>query len=208
MLTRAQLPLATVALAVCILDSLDSRFARTWRQTCPLGIAFGTTPSSSAVPACTAHPPLSPLPSTVMAAQSSTSAAAGRARAPPQLPPVEDRLRHIDAVFPEVIVLAALVIAVKFSEDGPVGQQPARAYCAAWATALLGESPAQAPAGKTVWTAAQLAVTERCIMQNLDYRILPLVDADLLADAEIDMRRAGVQALRMAVADMKKQQQR
>ncbi|KJR81818.1 uncharacterized protein SPSK_00783 [Sporothrix schenckii 1099-18] len=36
MLARAALPLDTVALAVCILDSLDSRFARAWRLTCPL----------------------------------------------------------------------------------------------------------------------------------------------------------------------------
>lgn len=44
-LTRASLPVEIIALAACILDSLDSRLARTWRLGCPL-----STPSSSSSP--------------------------------------------------------------------------------------------------------------------------------------------------------------
>ncbi|CAK7271940.1 hypothetical protein SEPCBS57363_004878 [Sporothrix epigloea] len=188
MLTRAQLPLETVALAVCILDSLDSRFARTWRQTCPLGAPSFLAPVSLA--------PAEPAPA-------STTPVEKRRTLPSPLPPSSplftpdanvDRLLHIDAVFPEVIVLAALVIAAKFTDDGFASQQPAQAYCAAWGSST--STPTNRPGPCALWTGAQLAATERCIMQNLGYRILPLLDAELLADAQSDMRRAGVQALR------------
>ncbi|CAK7211838.1 hypothetical protein SBRCBS47491_001258 [Sporothrix bragantina] len=188
MLARAQLPLETVALAVCILDSLDSRFARTWRLTCPLG---APSPSPSSLSAAAAA-----------AASTSTTPSEKRHTLPSPLTPSfpsfvpdgnVDRLLHIDAVFPEVIILAALVIAAKFTDDGFASQQPAQAYCAAWGSST---SPSTGPGPCALWTGAQLAATERCIMQNLGYRILPLLDADLLADAQADMHRAGVQALR------------
>ena len=163
MLTRAQLPINTIALAVCILDSLDSRFARTWRLSCPLGAAPPTSPAGKRH---TLPWPLTP--------QFSLDHA----------PSADHRLLHIDAVFPEVIILAALVIAAKFDDDGHAAQQPAQAYCAAWSSRA------------SLWTGAQLAATERCIMQSLNYRIMPLLDAELLADACADMRRAGAQALR------------
>lgn len=188
MLARAQLPLDTVALAVCILDSLDSRFARAWRLTCPLAPPSPSStesPSSLSSRASPAAPekrhtlpsPLSPMFPTF--APPSDAAAAARGL-------------HIDAVFPEVIVLAALVIAAKFTDDGFVSQQPAQAYCTAWGASGSSTSPGPC----ALWTGAQLAATERCIMQNLGYRILPLLDPDLLADAQADMRRAGAQALR------------
>ncbi|CAK7198529.1 hypothetical protein SEUCBS139899_001192 [Sporothrix eucalyptigena] len=191
MLARAQLPLDTVALAVCILDSLDSRFARTWRLSCPLGApTLATAPSAPSVAPTTPAEKRHTLPSPLS----------------PSFPfPDTDRLLHIDAVFPEVIILAALVIAAKFTDDGAASQQPAQAYCAAWGAPTPSVSASQTtssaststgPGPCALWTGAQLATTERCIMQNLGYRILPLLDADLLADAQADMRRAGVQALR------------
>ncbi|EPE10625.1 hypothetical protein F503_05720 [Ophiostoma piceae UAMH 11346] len=164
MLTRAQLPINTIALAVCILDSLDSRFARIWRLTCPLGAAPQT---STAGKRHTLPSPLTPQFSLDLA------------------PTADHRLLHIDAVFPEVIILAALVIAAKFDDDGHATQQPAQAYCTAWSS------------GASLWTGAQLAATERCIMQSLNYRIMPLLNNELLADACADMRRAGVQTLRL-----------
>lgn len=175
MLTRAQLPINTIALAVCVLDSLDSRFARTWRLTCPLGAAPQTTTSSSTTASTAGKRHTLPSPLTPPLDVGFDHA--------PVMP--DRRLLHIDAVFPEVIILAALVIAAKFDDDRHATQQPAQAYCTAWGSG-----------GVSLWTGAQLATTERCIMQSLGYRILPLLDEDLLADACADMRRAGVQALR------------
>lgn len=135
-LTRTNLPLETIALAVCILDSLNTRFARKWRVSCPLG----SDPPSKR------HSLPSPNISQV----------------------------HIDSVGPEVIVLAALVIAVKFTEDPEQGTQY---FCNAW--------------GQGQWSYGQLNTTERCIMENLNYRIMPLCDEDLIADAMVDMEFAG-----------------
>ncbi|UKZ73693.1 hypothetical protein TrVFT333_001343 [Trichoderma virens FT-333] len=125
MLSRADLSMEMLALAVCILDSLDTKFARTWRLSCPLS--------------CPLHP---------------------------------DDL-HIDSVRPEIIILAALVIAAKFTQDP---QQPPQFYRLAW--------------GRGLWSNDQLNVTERCIMESLDYRILPLCDDDCLTDAMVDMQLA------------------
>ncbi|CAK7564463.1 MAG: hypothetical protein SEPTF4163_002356 [Sporothrix epigloea] len=188
MLTRAQLPLETVALAVCILDSLDSRFARAWRQTCPLGAPSFLAPASPA--------PAAPAPVPTTPAEKRRTLPSPLAPSLPLFTPDAnvDRLLHIDAVFPEVIILAALVIAAKFTDDGFASQQPAQAYCTAWGSST--STWTNRPGPCALWTGAQLAATERCIMQNLGYRILPLLDAELLADAQSDMRRAGVQALR------------
>lgn len=131
-LTRANLPSETIALAVCILDSLNSKFSHNWRLSCPLA-ARGTQ----------------------------------QHRAP----------LHIDAVCPEVIVLASLIVAVKFLEDY---QEPMHHYASSW--------------GSNLWTCEQINVTERCIMESLGYRIMPLWDRGLIDDALADMERAGRQA--------------
>ncbi|KAF4587223.1 cyclin protein [Ophiocordyceps camponoti-floridani] len=124
-------PLETIALAVCILDSLDARFGRTWRLTCPLQPPPTTTP-------------------------------------------------HIDAIRPELIILAALVLAAKFTVES---HRQTRFYCKRW--------------GAGLWSHAQLNATERCIVEALDYRIMPLWKEDCLADALVDMQlAAGVDRLR------------
>lgn len=81
---------------------------------------------------------------------------------------------HIDTVQPEIIVLAALVVADKFTEDS---EQTTQAYCTAW--------------GRGLWSSEQLNATERAIMESLDYRIMPLCADDCLADAMVDMQLAG-----------------
>ncbi|PFH56215.1 hypothetical protein XA68_16893 [Ophiocordyceps unilateralis] len=138
MLSRADLPLETVALAVCVLDSLDSRFARAWRLCCPL------------------------LPDAVPKRHT--------------LPVFQPQMPHIDSVRPELIILAALVIAAKFTQDP---QQPTQFYCFCW--------------GNAMWSHSQLNATERCIMESLNYRIMPLCDEDYLADAMVDMQLAACQ---------------
>jgi hypothetical protein len=85
---------------------------------------------------------------------------------------------HIDGVCPEVIILASLIIAVKFVDDSCC--EPTRHYAANW--------------GGGVWACEQINVTERCIMESLGYRILPLWDRGLIGDALADMQRAGRQA--------------
>ncbi|KAH8173239.1 Cyclin-like protein [Sarocladium implicatum] len=139
-LARACLPLEIVALAVCILDSLDARFARNWRLSCPLRGAAATTNKRHTLPAAST---------------------------------LDHRQIHIDSVGPEVIVLAALVIASKFTDDL---QASTLYYCRAWAS--------------DSWTHEQLNATERCIMASLDYRILTLCDEDCLTDAMVDMQLA------------------
>ncbi|KAL2267607.1 hypothetical protein VTJ83DRAFT_4884 [Remersonia thermophila] len=143
LLVRADLPMDVIALAVCILDSLGSKFALNWRLLCPLAQRDPVTSS----PTSKRHS-MQAIPTT-----------------PQQL--------HIDLVRPEVIVLGALMIAFKFLVDC---QEPTRYYRTAW--------------GKDMWTSDQINVTERCIMENLGYRILPLWDPVLIADARGDMERA------------------
>lgn len=146
-LSRADLPIETVALAVCILDSLDKRFARAWRLSCPLLPGVPSTNKRHTLP-------LTPL----------------------LYQHQQHQMLHIDSVPPELIILAALVIAVKFIEDP---QQLTQFYCNAW--------------GRSTWSHEQLNVTERCIMESLNYRIMPLCDEDCLADAMVDMQLAGQQ---------------
>ena len=147
MLVRADLPMDTIALAVCILDSLSSKFSLNWRLLCPLA---QREPTNEITKRHTIQ--ASPMP---MAAT--------------QL--------HIDSVNPELIVLAALVIAFKFLVDC---QEPTYYYQSAW--------------GRNMWTCEQINLTERCIMENLGYRILPLCHPALIADAVGDMQRAARQA--------------
>lgn len=150
MLTRANLSIETVALAVCILDSLDKRFARAWRLGCPL------TPGSLTPTSPKKRHSLPPTPLLYRHQQ--------------------HQMLHIDSVPPELIILAALVIAVKFLDDP---QQHTQYYCDYW--------------GRGTWSNEQLNVTERCIMESLNYRIMPLCDEDCLADAMVDMQLAAKQ---------------
>ncbi|KAH7375100.1 hypothetical protein B0T11DRAFT_234530 [Plectosphaerella cucumerina] len=81
---------------------------------------------------------------------------------------------HIDSVQPELIILAALVIAAKFTDDH---HDSTSYYCAAW--------------GRNLWSCPQLNVTERVICENLNWRIKPLADdEDLLAETLVDMQLA------------------
>lgn len=141
MLARAKLPLETIALAVCILDSLDSKFARTWRLSCPL-------------------------------ASSDNSFNSRRYTLPAS--PVTLRQSHIDFVRPEVIVLCALIISVKFSQDL---EESTRHYAFCW--------------GHDLWTCEQINFTENRIVESLDYRIVPLMDCEIIEVAMADMNRAG-----------------
>jgi hypothetical protein len=83
---------------------------------------------------------------------------------------------HIDSVRPELIILTSLVIAVKFLEDC---QQSTSFYRSCW--------------GEDLWTCEQINATERCIMERLGYRILPLWDTELIDGALGDMTRAADQ---------------
>ena len=75
---------------------------------------------------------------------------------------------------PEVIILGALLVAKKFLDDG------------ATHTSTYQDGIAD---GR--WTCEQINVTERCILENLGWRIMPLWQEELIADAKEDMRRAG-----------------
>ncbi len=84
------------------------------------------------------------------------------------------RQLHIDSVCPEVIIVSALMIAVKFHRGPP---EPTLYYARAW--------------GRSIWSCEQLNFTERCVMENLNYRIMHLMDRDILDVAIADMVRAG-----------------
>ncbi|KAK0637316.1 hypothetical protein B0T17DRAFT_613920 [Bombardia bombarda] len=165
MLTRAALPLETVALAVCILDSLNSRFSLNWRLVCPLAQPQQQKQQQ--------YEPSSP-----------SYAVAVKRHTLPASSPIPDYSNHhqlhIDCVNPEVIILASMIIAHKFLDD----------CCSSISTAYY-----RAAWGKKMWTCAQINVTERCIMESLGYRILPLWDSRLIEDALNDMERAGRQAV-------------
>ncbi|KAK0391215.1 hypothetical protein NLU13_0716 [Sarocladium strictum] len=149
-IARANLPIETIALAVCVLDSLDTKFSRTWRLSCPLP---GLLSGDGTLPSASSKRHTLPASSTLAYRQA-----------------------HIDSVSPEIIILAALVIAAKFTEDA---EAPTQYYCRAW--------------GADAWSHHQLNATERCIMASLDYRIMPLCAEDCLADAMVDMQLAAQQ---------------
>ncbi|KAB8290064.1 hypothetical protein EYC80_010390 [Monilinia laxa] len=138
LLSRADLPIEILALAVCILDSLNSRFARSWRQSYPLE-----------------------SPEDQLLEQYNF----------PSLQAAEEQ--HIDSTHPEVIILAALILATKFIDD----QQGTTIYYAQkWA--------------KGLWSCDQINFTQRSIMENLGYRLLPLCSQEILEEAKNDMARA------------------
>lgn len=124
---------------MCILDSLNSRFALAWRQGLPLAA------------------PYPPLPFG-------------------QFDEEREEKQHIDSVHPELIVLAALALAVKFLDDK---QQTTRMYASIW--------------GKDLWTWDQVNFTQRVILENLGYRLLPLWEERIILEALGDMKRAGGQ---------------
>ncbi|CZT43674.1 uncharacterized protein RSE6_03745 [Rhynchosporium secalis] len=140
-LTRANVPLETIALAVCILDSLNSRFALQWRKGCPLSIPDSLPGSFSPI--------------------------LGSATSP----------QHIDSIHPELISLSALILAVKFLDDE---QQHTIQYAIEWA--------------KEIWTCPQINYTQRCLLENLGYRLLPLWEESIILEALEDMERAGQQS--------------
>jgi hypothetical protein len=133
-LTRANPPVETIALAACILDSLNSRFALTWRQNCPLN-----TPA-----------PPSPFH-----------------------PGSRTQEQHIDCIHPELLILCALIVAVKFLDDSH------------WTT-----SDHAADWGHGLWSCEQINFTQRCLLENISYRLLPLCEESIIADAVLDMERA------------------
>ncbi|KAI9639950.1 hypothetical protein NHQ30_011680 [Ciborinia camelliae] len=138
LLSRADLPIEILALAVCILDSLNSRFARSWRLSYPL--------------------------------ESPEDQLLEQYNFPSQQAAEE---QHIDSTHPEVIILAALILATKFIDD----QQGTTLYYAQkWA--------------KGLWSCDQINFTQRCIMENLGYRLLPLWSHDIIEEAKNDMARA------------------
>lgn len=126
-----------IALAVCILDSLDSKFSRNWRVSFPL--------NRQGQPASKRH----------------------------TLPSAPGQATHINSVFPEIIILSALVVADKFVEDM---QSPTQYFVSTW--------------GNNQWTCEQVNFTERCIMESLDYRIMPLWDPALIKQARHDIEMA------------------
>ncbi|KAI0098104.1 hypothetical protein F4776DRAFT_531337 [Hypoxylon sp. NC0597] len=136
-LARANLPMDIIALAVCILDSLNSRFSRSWRISFPLSSQHELGPKRHT------------LPSGALQAV------------------------HIDSVPPEIIILAALIIADKFVEDL---QESTQYYSSSW--------------GQNMWTCEQINFTERCIMENLGYRILPLWEEKSIKQARHDIEMA------------------
>ncbi|KXH57062.1 hypothetical protein CSAL01_09748 [Colletotrichum salicis] len=144
MLSRSGLPLETIALAVCILDSLNSKFALSWRLQCPLLVDGSSYNKRHTL----GHSPL--------------------------LDRRRQQQLHIDSVQPELIILSALIIAAKFTDDC---HDSTAYYSSNW--------------GKDTWSCEQINVTERCICENLNYRIKPLVDdEDLLAYTMVDMQLA------------------
>ncbi|KAI1491667.1 hypothetical protein F5X96DRAFT_455916 [Biscogniauxia mediterranea] len=137
MLARANLPMDIIALAVCILDSLNSRFSRSWRISFPLNHQAQPLPKRHTLPSG----------------------------------PVQ--VAHIDSVYPEIIILAALIIADKFVEDM---QESTQYFASAW--------------GNNVWSCEQINFTERCIMESLNYRIMPLWEPGSIKQARHDIEMA------------------
>jgi len=130
MLTRAALPMEIIALSVCILQALNSRFPKAFRKNCPL------------------TPPPKPLWSHV--------------------------LEHNDNLLPDLLVLAALILAVKFLEDFT---ESTSTYRDEW--------------GSGIWSVEQINYAQDAILENIGYRIFPLWAEDMIEDALRCMKLAG-----------------
>jgi hypothetical protein len=94
---------------------------------------------------------------------------------PPPFGSTGDKFKeqHIDSIHPELIILSALILAVKFLDDA---QQTTKEYAASW--------------GKGIWSCQQVNFTQRCLLENVGYRILPLWDHDIILEALEDMEKA------------------
>ena len=75
---------------------------------------------------------------------------------------------------PEVIILSALLVANKFLND-------AATHTTRFRDVAEGR-----------WTCDQINVTERCILENLGWRVMPLWREELIEDAKEEMRWAGM----------------
>jgi hypothetical protein len=93
--------------------------------------------------------------------------------------------QHIDAVFPEVIILGSLIIATKFVEDM---HEPTAHFASAW--------------GNDLWTCEQINFTERCIMESLGYRIMPLWNEKYIKQARHDIELARREMLDEDMGDL------
>lgn len=85
----------------------------------------------------------------------------------------EIQSRSDDAVFSEVAILAALIIANKFVVDE---QQSMAYYSIAW--------------GRNLWSCEQINLTEKLIMEGLGYRLLPLWHGPHIKEARHDIEYA------------------
>ncbi|KAK6087532.1 hypothetical protein SCUP234_01690 [Seiridium cupressi] len=133
MLIRANLPMDTIALAVCILDALPTRFRNRWRMVYPRSRQTSTALKRHTLPSGPIQPPS-------------------------------------DVVLPEVAILSALMIATKFLEDV---HDPTHYFSSEW--------------GRDVWSCEQINATERCVMEALDYRIMPLTGEEYIKEARHDI---------------------
>jgi hypothetical protein len=79
----------------------------------------------------------------------------------------------VDRVRPELIVLSAIVLAVKFLDDRHASTSW---YADTW--------------GACRWSCRLVNATEHCILQNLGYRLISLTDSRVLDEAKHEMRLA------------------
>jgi hypothetical protein len=144
LLTRASPPPQTLALAACILDSLTTRFALSWRQNCPLA------PPAPSLP----HP-------------------------------------HIDLISPELLILSALILAVKFLDDE---DREISWYAREW--------------GGGLWSNQQINFTNWIILENIGFRLLSLWQETLIAEAMADMERAGTRPVPVIYTNLNTEEER
>ncbi|KAI9718604.1 MAG: hypothetical protein M1812_004055 [Candelaria pacifica] len=136
-LRQAKLPIETIALAACVLDSLSTRFAQLWRRECPTDV------------------PDPPHDHNLLRIPTST--------------PCCQPYAYIE---PEVIVLAALSLAVACLDDRHVSTR----Y---WAQSIA----------KGNFTCGQINTTRRCILLDLNHQIQPLCSAQLIEETIEDMEQ-------------------
>ncbi|KAI9683399.1 MAG: hypothetical protein M1829_005471 [Trizodia sp. TS-e1964] len=140
LLRRANVPKETIALAACILDSLSSRFASTWRRICSCTTSYNYKPSRalSQPPTCSASP-----------------------------------LSRETSLWynPEIIVLAAIMVSVKFLDDDTFPTM----Y---W----------QADIAQNRFSCKEINATECALLQDLGYSILPLCSPEIIRDSTRDIQ--------------------
>ncbi|KAH8804704.1 hypothetical protein F5884DRAFT_859321 [Xylogone sp. PMI_703] len=169
-LTRADLPSETIALAICILDSLTCKFGRTWRRNCPLPKSSSASGKSALPGSRGANRPQDSKPSQERAPSSSNCGSKSQPQDGPQQ-------QHIDSVKPEIIALCAIILAVKYVDDTPITTLD---YATEW--------------GRGMWTCEQINFTEWTLFENLKFQVLALYDEKILKECMMDMERAGLDA--------------